>query len=62
MVPTEVTVSDMTGRENHFKLDTHGFQLCRHEVQSQCRDGGYTDDEIIKAKYYPEMEQVLKDV
>lgn len=62
MVPTSVSVSDITGREDDFKLDTHGFQLCRHEVTSRCRDGGYASDEMIKAEYYPEMERLLKNV
>lgn len=62
MVSTTVFVSDITGREDHFKLDTHGFQLCRHEVKSQCRDDGYTNDDMIKAEYYSEMEQLLKNV
>lgn len=62
MIPTTVSVSDITGREDHFKLDTHGFQLCQHEVKSQCRENGYTNDEMIKAEYYPEMAQLLKHV
>lgn len=62
MVPTTVSISDITGREESFKLDTHGFQLYRHEVKSRCRDDEYTNDEMIKAGYYPEMEQLLKDV
>lgn len=62
VVPTTVSVWDITGREDYFKLDTHGFQLCRHEVTSRCRNGGYASDEIIKTEYYPEMEQLLKNV
>lgn len=61
-VPTTVSVSDITGREDTFTLDRHGFQLCRHNVKSQCAKEGYDNEQRIEEEYYPEMEQLLKDV
>ena len=60
-IATTVVVSDITGQEN-FTLDHHGFQLYRHDVRSSCRDYEYRDDKAIKDEYYPEMEELLKEV
>ena len=57
-----MSVSDITGQEENFTLDRHGFQLCRHEVKSRCLEDAYSDDKRIKDEYYPEMEQLLKEV
>ena len=57
-----MSVSDITGQEDNFTLDRHGFQLCRHEVKSQCREDEYSDEMRIKDEYYLEMEQLLKEV
>ena len=55
-----MSVADITGREDSFTLDRHGFQLCQHK--SELPEEGYEDDERIKGEYYPEMEKLLKDV
>ncbi|GAB1317186.1 7alpha-cephem-methoxylase P8 chain [Madurella fahalii] len=60
LVPTPVAVTDITGREDQFTLDGNGFQFCHHE--SNFREGGYRDEGKVEAEYYPEMEQLLKDV
>ena len=62
MVATTVSVSDITGQEDAFTLDRHGFQLCRHDVKSQCAKEGYGNEKLIEEEYYPVMEQLLKDV
>jgi hypothetical protein len=59
--PTEVhpvTVRDVRGREKDFTLDENGFQLHRHTASEK----DFLDDEKIKAGYYAETEQLLKDV
>lgn len=50
-------VKDISGEENNYTLDSHGFQIYRHESQEK----KFEDDEKIKAEYYPETEQLLKD-
>jgi hypothetical protein len=52
------TVKDIRGNESQYALDTHGFQI--HVQESQEKD--FLDDEQIKAVYYPEVDQLLKDV
>jgi hypothetical protein len=59
--PTEVhpvTVQDVRGHEKDFTLDGNGFQLHRHTASEK----DFMDDEKIKAGYYVETEQLLKDV
>lgn len=53
-----VKVTNIAGREAEFTLDKQGFQVHRHVAQEK----DFTDDEHIKAVYYPETEQLLKDV
>lgn len=55
--PLETTIHDISGHELDYKLDSHGFQLYYHESQEK----DFLDDEKIKAEYYPETEQLLKD-
>ena len=55
--PLDVVVQDIRGREDQFTLDKNGFQIYRHESQEK----DFTDDDQIKAVYYPETEQLLKD-
>ena len=53
-----VTVHDITGDAARYTLDGNGFQLHTHESAEK----DFIDDEHIKAVYYPETEQLLKDV
>jgi hypothetical protein len=55
--PLTVTVTDITGNENAFTLDSHGFQIVRHKSA----ETDFLDDAKIKAEYYPETEQLLRD-
>ncbi|KAI1662910.1 hypothetical protein F4813DRAFT_342313 [Daldinia decipiens] len=52
-----VHITDVSGREDEFTLDKHGFQFYRHVAQEK----DFLDDDHIKAVYYPETEQLLKD-
>lgn len=52
-----VTVRDVRGSEDNFTLDKNGFQFYKHVSTEK----DFLDDEKIKAEYYPETEQLLKD-
>ncbi|KAI1809131.1 hypothetical protein GGS20DRAFT_580956 [Poronia punctata] len=56
--PRSVKVTNIAGREALYSLDKHGFQVHRHVA----RERDFDDDEHVKAVYYPETEQLLKDV
>ncbi|OBR12730.1 Catalyzes late reaction in the cephamycin biosynthetic pathway [Colletotrichum higginsianum IMI 349063] len=58
MTPRTMTVTDITGDEDNFTLDTHGFQYIRHTSAEK----DFVDDEQVKTVYYPEMEKVYKDI
>ncbi|KAI1323629.1 hypothetical protein F5Y16DRAFT_403308 [Xylariaceae sp. FL0255] len=53
-----VKITNIAGREAEFSLDKQGFQVYPHVAQEK----DFLDDEHIKAVYYPETEQLLKDV
>lgn len=52
-----VTVHDIGGEVDKYTLDKNGFQIFSH----QSAEKDFVDDEKIKAEYYPETEQLLKD-
>ncbi|KAI1392452.1 uncharacterized protein F4822DRAFT_391100 [Hypoxylon trugodes] len=56
--PHPIHITDVSGRENEYTLDKNGFQYHKHVAQEK----DFADDEHIKAVYYPETEQLLKDV
>lgn len=53
-----VRITDISGSEAEYTLDKQGFQVVHHTAQEK----DFTDDAHIKAVYYPETEQLLKDV
>ncbi|CAK7209724.1 hypothetical protein SCUCBS95973_000537 [Sporothrix curviconia] len=54
-----VTVHDVRGEdEGKYTLDGHGFQF----VQRPTAETAFADDDHIRAVYYPETEQLLRDV
>jgi hypothetical protein len=53
-----VTVHDISGEEDKYPIDTYGFQFVKHESKEK----GFHDAEKIKAEYYPETAQLVKDV
>jgi hypothetical protein len=54
----KVTIHDVTGDEENYTLDSHGFQF----VPSVSVEKDFLDDEKIKETYYKEVDQLLKDV
>ncbi|TRX88508.1 hypothetical protein FHL15_010623 [Xylaria flabelliformis] len=58
VAPQNVKITNIAGREAEFTLDKQGFQV----VPSVAQEKDFVDDEHIKAVYYPETEQLLKDV
>ncbi|RMZ83681.1 hypothetical protein DV738_g1035, partial [Chaetothyriales sp. CBS 135597] len=56
-VSQNVLIHDISGDENKYTLDTQGFQYVKHESKEK----DFDDDDKIKAEYYPEVEQLLKD-
>jgi hypothetical protein len=53
----DVTVHDVRGHEDQYSLDKNGFQVYSHVSLEK----DFVDEEQIKAQYYPETEQLLKD-
>ncbi|GJC89914.1 hydroxylase/desaturase asaB [Colletotrichum liriopes] len=54
----EVTVFDVSGHEEHFTLEQHGFQWLRHA--SGLKD--FDDERLVKEVYYAESEKLLSDL
>jgi hypothetical protein len=52
-----VTVHDVRGRDHEFTLDSNGFQFFSHTATEK----DFVDDEQVKASYYPEVAQLLKE-
>ena len=55
--PVDVTIYDIRGEEKNYTLDKSGFEIYRHTSIEK----DFVDEDQIKAKYYPEIEQLLKD-
>ncbi|PIL32981.1 hypothetical protein GSI_05099 [Ganoderma sinense ZZ0214-1] len=53
-----VVVHDVRGRESEYSLDKNGFQF----VHWPSVEKAFTDLEVIKTKYYAEVEELLKAV
>jgi hypothetical protein len=51
-----VTVNDISGDEDKYTLDSHGFQIYKY----QSKEKDFQDDEKIKSEYYAEIEDLLK--
>ncbi|KIX97415.1 uncharacterized protein Z520_06867 [Fonsecaea multimorphosa CBS 102226] len=56
-VAQSVVIHDVSGDEDKYTIDSHGFQYIRHESKEK----DFVDNDKIKAEYYPEVEQLLKD-
>ncbi|EMR63916.1 putative methyltransferase-like protein [Eutypa lata UCREL1] len=59
-VAQRVLVRDITGEEAKYTLDKNAFQLHHHESTLKELDE-FRDDAKVKAEYYPESAQLLKD-
>ncbi|KAF1992998.1 hypothetical protein P154DRAFT_107421 [Amniculicola lignicola CBS 123094] len=51
-------VTDISGDEDKYLLDTHGFQYCYHESHEK----EFKDEQKIQTKYYEECKQLLKEI
>lgn len=58
VIDVPVTIRDVRGHEAEYTLDKDGFQFRSHVATEK----DFLDDGQIKARYYPEVEQLLKDV
>jgi hypothetical protein len=54
--PRAVRVQDVRGQQEHFDLDTHGFQFVRHTTTV----GHLKDRTAVNEQYIPEMESFLR--
>ncbi|KDQ10327.1 hypothetical protein BOTBODRAFT_36229 [Botryobasidium botryosum FD-172 SS1] len=53
----DVVIHNARGLEDTFGLDVTGFEFLQHESA----ETEFLDDEVTKARYYPEIEQLLKE-
>ncbi|OAX43987.1 hypothetical protein K503DRAFT_679867, partial [Rhizopogon vinicolor AM-OR11-026] len=51
-----VVISNVRGREDEFSLDTCGFEFLKYP--STVKE--FFDEEVIKTRYYAEVDQLLK--
>ncbi|KAF2690649.1 hypothetical protein K458DRAFT_288665 [Lentithecium fluviatile CBS 122367] len=54
----DFVVTDVSGDEEKYSLDIHGFQYCCHESAEK----EFIDEQAIQTAYYKECKQLLKDV
>ncbi|TGJ84722.1 hypothetical protein E0Z10_g4033 [Xylaria hypoxylon] len=59
-IAKQTIVKDITGEEDKYTLDRNGFHFRRQATQ--LRDADFHDEELVKAKYYPEAEQLLREM
>jgi len=55
-----INIQDIRGKESSFSLDKAGFATIS-SVPSDIRYDDWSNDEVIKEKYYPEIEKLLLD-
>ncbi|KAI0161839.1 hypothetical protein GGR52DRAFT_586096 [Hypoxylon sp. FL1284] len=59
--PRPVVVRDVTGEEDRYALDSHGFQfVARRSALSGLP--AFQDDALVRAEYYPECAGLVRDV
>ncbi|KAK1833729.1 hypothetical protein QBC39DRAFT_301968 [Podospora conica] len=62
MISVPVTVTDVTGAEATYTLDTHGFAFHRHASAEAAAGGGFHDETALRERYYPECEGLLRSL
>ena len=55
-----MTIHDVRESDQTFSLDTNGFQFIK--LPSRHRISAADDEEIIKREYYPELEEIAKEL
>lgn len=53
-------ITDVTGHEDDFNLQTQGIEFVRHE--SSLKDEEFDDENIVKRGYYQEILDLTKQV
>jgi hypothetical protein len=56
----KIKVTDVRGRESDFRLNRHGFQLCRLETALNTDD--FANNELVEQTYLKEAAQCLKEI
>ncbi|KAI0746840.1 hypothetical protein C8Q80DRAFT_1105202 [Daedaleopsis nitida] len=56
VVPHEVEIENIRGREDAVSLDTTGFQYFRHPAQHKT----FENNEVVEKEYYPESIELVK--
>lgn len=57
-VAQQVAVHDITGEEDKYTIDSHGFQLVHHVTQTT----DFNNLEKLKSEYFPEMKELVKNL
>ncbi|CAI4210896.1 unnamed protein product [Parascedosporium putredinis] len=57
VVGHEVNIRDITGDEDKYRLETHGFEFRRHKSAKL----DFKNEEELKHGYFEEMERLIKD-
>lgn len=57
-VQQTVAVRDITGEEDKYTLDSHGFQLLHHESRTK----QFGDLDVLKSEYFPEIIELVKNL
>ncbi len=52
-----MVVKDIAGHEKEYTLDSHGFEIYSHASKEK----DFLDDDKIRAEYYAETDQLLKE-
>ncbi|KAI8960793.1 hypothetical protein F5Y11DRAFT_358163 [Daldinia sp. FL1419] len=60
-ISQQTIIHDVTGEEDKYTLDSHGFQFLHHESTTKSLQD-FQDEEHVKNEYYPESTQLLKQV
>lgn len=55
-VPHEMRIHDLRSVKDQFKIDECGFELIDHVSKEK----DFTDEEHVKATYYPEVIEMIK--
>lgn len=53
-------ITDVTGHEDDFNLETQGIEFVRHE--SSLKDDEFDDEDLVRKTYYQEILDLTKQV
>lgn len=57
LIDRKRSVENIRGNEENFSTDTSGFAVYNYPAKEK----SFTDDAVVREKYYPEVEQLLRD-